>query len=334
MTEDAIDRRLGESVLDHARNDFVRIDADGTVGAALDAFRAGGAEAVGSRVVYLYALDGENRLQGVVPVRRLLLGKPETPVREIMVRDVIALRADATLLDACDLFLFHKLLALPIIDDERRMLGIVDVELYTDELNDLARRDETDDVFQLIGVHVASVRSASLGAVFLGRFPWLLANIAGGLLCAAVAGIFQGVLDAVIALALFIPVVLALAESVSIQSLTLTLQAQHGSGVKREQFLRQLLREVATGVMLGLGCGMLVGLAAGLWQGAWLVSLCILASIAASISFATVYGLLVPTALRAARRDPRIAAGPITLALTDLTTMFVYLGLAAMLLSP
>jgi magnesium transporter len=121
---------------------------------------------------------------------------------------------------------------------------------------------------------------------------------------------------------------------VSIQSLTLTLQAQHGSGVKREQFLRQLLREVATGVMLGLGCGMLVGLAAGLWQGAWLVSLCILASIAASISFATVYGLLVPTALRAARRDPRIAAGPITLALTDLTTMFVYLGLAAMLLSP
>ena len=145
--------------------------------------RADPAAGSGGRIVYFYVVDREQRLQGVLPIRRVLLNPPETPVAEVMVRNVVALPATATLVDACEQFILHRFLALPIVDDHRRILGVVDVELYTDEISDLARREESDDVFQLIGVRLAEVQQASPLAAFRRRFPWLLCNVAGGLAC-------------------------------------------------------------------------------------------------------------------------------------------------------
>lgn len=321
--------RLHEPVTQFARRDFVWILAEQTIGEALRFVRG---RKLGGRIAYFYVLDEENRLQGVVPTRRLLLNPPETPIRDIMVTDVIALPAEATLLDACDLFLFHRLLALPVVDEQRRVLGIVDVELYTEEISDLARHAESDDIFQLIGVNVALARQASVAAVFRARFPWLLANIAGGLGCAAIAAVYEQVLDAVVALALFIPIVLALGESVSIQSLTLTLQARHDPRVAWRTSLKKFGRDLLVGLLLGLGCGGLVALTAWLWQGLGLVALCLAIGITLSIVTASAVGVLVPTLFRSARRDPKVASGPITLAVTDLATLFYYLGLAALLL--
>ena len=170
---------------------------------------------VGGRIVYFYVVDREQRLQGVLPIRRVLLNPPETPVADVMVRNVVALPATATLVDACEHFMLHRFLALPIVDENRRILGVVDVELYTDEISDLARREESEDVFQLIGVRLAEVQQASPLAAFRRRFPWLLCNVAGGLACAILAWQFEGVLDEVIVLSLFIPVVLSVAESVA-----------------------------------------------------------------------------------------------------------------------
>jgi magnesium transporter len=321
--------RLEENVLQFARNDFVRISIDQTIGQALAQVQS---STISGRVVYFYVVDDDGRLKGVLPTRRLLLNPPETPIAEIMVRSLVTLSASATLLDACEMFILHRLLALPVVDADGRMVGVIDVELYTDEISDLARREESDDVFQLIGVRLAEVRDASIPAVFSRRFPWLLCNIGGGLACAVLAGAFQGILDRVITLALFIPVVLALAESVSIQSLTLTLQAQHGRRVSWGDFVKNLVREIPIGLLLGGGCGLLVAIAAWVWRGEGLVGLCILASIGISVTLATLIGLSVPSAMRAGRRDPRVASGPIVLAVTDLATLFVYLGLATWLL--
>ena len=87
---------------------------------------------VGGRIVYFYVVDRDNRLQGVLPIRRVLLNPPETPVADVMVHNVVALPATATLEDACGQFMLHRFLALPIVDDNRQILGVVDVELYTD----------------------------------------------------------------------------------------------------------------------------------------------------------------------------------------------------------
>lgn len=287
---------------------------------------------VEGRIVYFYVVDEDRRLQGVVPTRRLLLSAPETAVADIMQRNVITLPATATLLDACEFFTMHRLMALPVVDEEHRMLGVVDVELYTDEVSDLADRRESESVFQLIGVRLAQVRQASIPTAVRRRSPWLLCNVSGGLACAYLASLYEQVLAEVVVLAMFIPVVLTLAESVSIQSLTLTLQVHPVGRFQWRKVLWAVRREAMVSMLLGLGCGGLVGLVAGFWQGRSLVGLCIALSIALAVTTGALFGLLVPTVLRALQRDPKPAAGPIALAMTDITALFYYLALAAMVL--
>jgi magnesium transporter len=320
---------LDQLALKHARKDFVQISVHHTVAQALAQVQG---QSVEGRIVYFYVVDEENRLQGVLPVRRLLLNPPETPVAELMVRKVVTLPAAATLLDACEQFILHRFLALPIVDRERHIVGVVDVELYTDEISDLVRQDESNDVFQLIGVRLAHVQQASLPAVFRRRFPWLLCNLGGGLGCAFLAGQFEGILNQVIALSLFIPVVLAVSESVSIQTLTLALQARHRNRFRWSETLRALGREVPLGLLLGVACGGLIGLVVLVWQGMPIVALSILLSIGLAMTTAVALGLLVPTILHTAQRDPKVASGPIVLATTDLAALFYYFGLASLLL--
>ena len=321
---------LHEPALAHARKDFVRIPENQTIAEALEHVQR---SRPAGRIVYLYVVDEQERLRGVLPTRRLLLNPTETPVSEIMVRDVVALPEEATLCDACEFFIMHRLLAFPVVDKQRRILGVVDVELYTDEISELARREESDDVFQLIGVRLAQVQSASLLTVFSRRFPWLLANIGGGVACAFLAGQFEGILQKVIALSLFIPVVLAIAESVSIQTLSLALQAHHGNRFRWSQTLRAFSREIPTGLMLGGGCAALLAIVVLVWQRMAMVALSILLSVTLAVTTAAVLGLLIPTILHAAQRDPKVASGPITLALTDLATLTYYFGIATLLLA-
>lgn len=330
MTKPDPHDHLDDPVVRHMRTNFLSVSVDDTAGEALRHLQGSSQE---GRIIYFYVVDGQGRLDGVLPTRRLLLSSPETPVRSIMEPHVVTLRDTSTLLDACEFFILHRLLAVPVVDADRRILGVVDVELYTDEISDLARRHESDEVFQLIGVRLAQMRQASSLGAYRMRFPWLLCNIGGGLACAILAGLFQDVLDRVIVLALFIPIVLATAESVSIQSLTLALQVDEGDRPTWRKVLSAVRREAAIGLLLGVSCGALVGLVAWIWQRQGLVALALAGSILLSIATAALVGMCLPTALRAIRRDPQVASGPLALATTDVLTLFYYLGTATWLLT-
>jgi magnesium transporter len=323
------DQHFNEPITRHVHQNFVRLFVGETVGEALRRLQRGPVE---GRIVYFYVVDEEDRLEGVLPTRSLLLNPPQTPLADIVERNTIAIPEDATLLDACEFFIQHRLLALPVVDRQRRIVGVLDVELYTDEISELVRKEEYDDVFQIIGVRLARLRKAPILTVFRGRFPWLLCNVAGGLACAALASLFEGVLDEVVVLAMFIPVVLALGESVSIQSLTLAVEIHDAGKPRWGEVLRRLRREAIVGLLLGLACGAIVGIAAMAQHRVPSVALVILASIALSVTTAAVLGLSLPIALRAARRDPAVASGPIVLAMTDIATLLYYLGLAAVML--
>lgn len=243
------------------RADLAVLHVDHTIGEALEAVRQGPPP---SRIVYFYVVDSENRLQGVIPARGLLLSPPETRVRDIMLRNVVAIPDAATVLEACEFFVFHRFLAFPVVDAERHLIGAIDVELYTDELRDLGGGLD-EDIFQLVGVHLASARRTGLWMPFSARFPWLICNILGGVLCAFLCGLFEADLKQVVALAMFIPVVLSLGESVSIQSLTLSLQTMHGSRPSWRVIFRKLCGEFVIGAMLGCASGLAVG--ASRWSG-------------------------------------------------------------------
>jgi len=324
-----VEHRLNDPVTEHMRTDFARLVMNRTIAEALTAIQD---EPPEGRIIYFYVVDDENRLKGVVPTRRLLLNSPDKPVGDIMVRDVITVPATATVLDACEFFIFHRLLAFPVVDEENCLLGIVDVEMYTDELLDLDRREGNDDLFQLIGVHLSDVRQSSPGAAFRNRFPWLIANMAGGILAAFLSGFFAAELQKVVALALFIPVVLALAESVSIQSVSLALQALHGKQLTMRTIFTRLKLEVVTGLFLGVASGVVVAMVALLWIGQLRVVLCLLGGIAGGVTCAATIGVSMPNIIRLLHREPQVAAGPVALALTDMVTLLIYFTLARWLL--
>jgi magnesium transporter len=284
--------------------------------------------------VYFYVVDDEDCLQGVIPAKALLLSPPEAKVADIMLRQVIAVPAGATVLDACEFFVLHRFLAFPVVDAKRRLLGVIDVELYTDELHDLgAGSAPADDLFQLIGVRLARARQRSPVGALRTRFPWLMCNITGGIAAALLCGLFQGQLERFVALALFIPVVLALAESVSIQSVSLAEQLLRGEPPSWRLILQKLRTEFTVGVLLGGAAGLLVGLAALAWLHQIRLALCVLEGIVAGVTVAAVLGTVVPNVLHRFKLDPRVAAGPIVLALTDVITLACYFTAAKWMLN-
>src|SRR5438132_1365580 len=147
MVAPALTADLNDPVRQHMRRDFVSLRTDQTVAQALSSIRERQPE---GRIIYFYVVDADGRLQGVLPTRRLLLSALDKPLADIMVRQVIAIPETATVLEACEFFTMHRLLAFPVLDAEHRVLGVVDVELYTQERSDLEKREGSDDLFQLI----------------------------------------------------------------------------------------------------------------------------------------------------------------------------------------
>ena len=321
---DAPKHRPDDALSGFVRSDVTPFRIGQRVGEALAQLRT---QKLGERLVYFYVVDAGGRLAGVIPTRRLLSADPADPVDTIMVTHVRALTASATVRDACDAFARQRYLAFPVVDEEGRLQGTVDVSLFTDEIADASERQAVEDAFQLIGVHLAE--SVTPWRSFKDRVPWLSFNVAGGLLVAVLAAFYESLLETVVTLALFIPVVLALAESVSIQSVTLTLQRLHSPAFSRQRFLAALGREMATAALLGVACGGAVSAAAWAWKGDLAVALAAGVSIWLSMITACALGVILPTALRALRRDPKVAAGPIVLATADLATLMFYFNLSA-----
>ncbi len=323
---------LNQSVATVAHQEVAVLHQDSTVGEALDFIRAKG-ESLGEKAVYFYVVDSDDRLVGVLPTRRLLTSSTDGKIREIMVRRVLSIPASATILEACEAFVLHKLLAFPVVDKEKRMIGTVDVGLLAEEAFDIAEREETDALFESIGFRISQVRDASPWVAFRYRFPWLVATIASGTICAVLAGFFELTLANSLILAFFMTLMLGLGESVSIQSMAVTIQALRAVEPSVAWYSRAFLRELGTAVLLGGVCGLSVGLIAWLWRATAMEALVIGLGIFMSLCTACFLGLSVPTLLHALKLDPKVSAGPLTLALADIATLLFYFSIAAALLS-
>jgi magnesium transporter len=320
---------LNEPVLPFARSDFTTLAQDLTVEQALTAIRSRG---VGEKVIYFYVVDEAQRLAGVVPTRRLLVAQLDQKLSELMICNVIAIPHTATVLDACEFFAIHKFFAFPVIDAGRRVVGVVDVGLFTDEVFDIAEREQMDEVFESIGFRVSQVRDVSPLRAFRFRFPWLLTTIISGTFCAILAGAYKLTLEKSLVIAFFLTMILGLGESVGIQSMTVTIQALRNQNPTRRWYLFMLRREITTALLLGGVCGIVVGLIVLTWQRDEAAAFVIGTSVTFCLCAACIAGLSVPTFLHALKLDPKIAAGPITLALADIFTLLFYFSLAKFLL--
>mgnify|MGYP001085757943 CR=1 FL=1 len=320
-------------VTEFARKDFNSLNKNLTVDEALRKIRE---EGIGERIVYFYVVDDEEKLVGVLPTRRILTAALEKKIEEIMVNRVAALPSSATVYDACEFFVTYKFLAFPIVNEERKLVGIVDVNLFTEELlnidPDIDERQQVDDVFEQIGFSIDEIKNASPIKAWKIRLPWLLATVTSGTVCALLTGLFETTLAESLIIVFFFTLVLGLGESVSIQSMTVTIQALHSSAPSLKWYVKSFLREMKTAFLLGLSCAAIVAVIVILWKRDFTAAFVIGFSVMMVQLIASVWGINVPTILHKTKLDPKISSGPITLALTDICTILMYFGLAALFL--
>lgn len=305
------------------------LPADKTIHQAMEELRG---RDIRQKVTYLYAVDAEGRLMGVLNTRKLLLADPGQLVRTVMDPYVISVPDTASLEEAMELFAIHRLLALPVVDRDGRLVGHVDIDLYADEAVDVSETERASELFQLIGLSLEQARRPTAWSGYLMRMPWLMCNVVGGIVCAIIAASFAHVLTRMVIVATFIPLVLTLSESISMQSMTITLQQLRVAQAAWRGLWRRSAGEWRTMMMIGASCGALTLLAASFWgQGMHTAGVIALSVLLSMIAAATL-GAGLPIVLHILRLDPKVAAGPVVLMVADILTTSLYLGLAGWLL--
>ena len=311
-------------ILDLATPDFYAVPLGATVEQAVEVLRA----APDKAVFYCYAVDDQSRLAGVVPVRRLLTAARGTPVREICSPNVIALPADGDRALLEDFFATYRFLAFPVVTPERRIVGVVQADAFSDQIMGEYEGRVRHDWLASLGVSEREEHAGPVGIVRL-RLPWVLVTAGSGLVSALIAGAFQHTVERKVALAFFVPVILLIAESVGMQTSAVTVSSLSSDFPPR---LRDLLaREVQAAGMLGVLCGAAVGTVAAVWLGDTSFAMVLFLTMALTVATASALAVGVPGLFRRLGIDPALAAAPLTLAVTDNFTLLSYLTIATRL---
>lgn len=321
-------RAKGETVGSIMKNEFLAVSDESTIEDTIKHFRTASLEKV-SKPSYIYVVDSRSHLVGVVQMRDLLSHQPNVHVRDIMLKNVVKVHAEMDQEEAVRYFIRHRFLALPVVNNEQNLVGII----TADEMVDIAELEAEDDIAKIVGTGVDEITTRSIRRIVQLRLPWLVISILSGLTCAFILGWFERDMKSVIALALFIPIVLGLSESVGMQSATIVVRNMAlGRAVFKD--VRWLLqKEMVVGVIVGLICGMLVGGAASLWQANSNLGATLAVSMSVSIILSGVVGSCLPFLFRFIRIDPALSSGPIVLATCDIITLVIYFKVSGFFLS-
>ncbi len=280
-------------------------------------------------VYYVYVVDNVRALIGVTSLRSLLTSPPRTPLVSIMTRDVIRVSPAEDQEEVARFVARYDLLAIPVVDEHSRILGVVTV----DDVVDVIREEAAEDMLRMAGV-VEDERQASVVRQSWTRAGWLLATIGGGILAAEIIGLYEETLTRVAVLAGFIPVIMGMGGNVGIQSATLAVRGLATGSVQIGGAFGFVWREARVGVVLGLLYALLLGTYGVLrYPGQPLIGVSVATSIGLAIALAAVIGACIPIGLSRGGVDPAIATGPFVTTLVDVLGIIVYFNVARLLLT-
>jgi magnesium transporter len=309
---------------------FFSCSPDANVRDALEVIQA--AEELPETAFYVYVCDEEDRLVGVCSLRMLVISRPDQPLRDIMLTEVTTVLADTDQEDVAEMVSRYDLVAVPVVDDQRRLLGVIDV----DDVVDVIREEATEDILKMAGAgeDLADARSF-LGALRV-RWRWLMAAAVGGTAAALSLSGFDALLATVPALAFFMPVVAAMGGNIGIQSSTIVVRGLAVGYIEADRVRRLVVREVSLGVVMGLLFGILIGsVSMGVAeQGTDPLRLGIVVALgtAGSMTIAAAVGTSTPLLLDRLDIDPAVATGPFVTTSVDIAGLLFYFWLASRLL--
>jgi magnesium transporter len=306
--------------------EFVAVPEDMTVAQAIDHIRKSVSE---ERAFELYVVDDHDHLVGVVPLRRLLTADPSTPVRTIREEDVVTVSPDTDQEEVARLVAKYDLVAVPVVDHNRRLLGTVSV----DDVIDIMGEEASEDIFRMAGSDAAELERRPPGRIALMRLPWVLMTL---LIEIGAVGViisyFDRTLSQVILLASFMPVIQAISGSTGLQSVTMVVRGLATGHVQLARWWEPLLRQIKTSSILGGVCAIVVGVIGWLWHGTVAFGFIVAASMFISVNLSGLSGTGIPMLSKRAGFDPALTAGPFATAFQDVVGVAVFLSLATFLL--
>ena len=277
-------------------------------------------------VFYLYVVDVRRHLVGVISLRRLLLVPPTTPLKRIMTTDLTSVRTDTDQEEVARLVASYNLLAIPVVDEENKLVGVITV----DDVIDVIKDEATEDVYRLAGVAGDDRVFSSARESLRKRVPWLQVNLVTAFFAASVVALFEGRIKDLPALAVFMPVVAGMGGNAATQTLTVIVRGIALGELTWANSRKALFKEAAVGIGNGLACGSVGWIVVSIWkQDFWLGGI-LCAAMIINMFVAATAGTLIPLALRAMKVDPALASSVFITTLTDVFGFASWLGLGTL----
>ena len=281
-------------------------------------------------IYYLFVTDRLKRLVGVLNLRQLIVANPDTPISQVMDRDVIYVTADTDQEECADLMQRYDLLALPVVSENKVLLGVITVEDLVDVLQDEA----SEDIQRLGGAEPLdrAYLDTSIWNITRKRIGWLLLLFLTASLTGWVMDTFQEELQAAVALSIFIPMLIGTGGNAGSQTTATIIRAMAVGDVDWQDAWSVWLHEMAIGLTLGLGMGVIAYLLAYTWTKDPQLALTVSVSILGIVLWATGAGSILPLLAARLHIDPTVVSGPVMSTLVDATGLFIYFTIARMIL--
>ena len=307
--------------------EFVAVPEGVTAGEALKVLQAGVVNP--ETLLYVYAVDEDDRLVGVVDLRELVTADPAAPLRSFYVTPVVRVAPEVDQEHVAQLCKTYDLLALPVVDEDGQLLGTVTI----DDVMEIIDDEATEDISMMAGTDARELMRKSSLRVAQIRLPWILVCLLGSLFSGFIIKSFEVTLKEAIVLVVFIPIIIATGGNSGLQSATITVRGLALGIVQSWGVKTLLLREVFTAVIIGVVCGATLGALAGLWAQQTVIGWIVGLSLCAAIMMATTLGAVIPVVLDRFGIDPAVASGPFITTANDALGLMIYFTIASSLLT-
>jgi magnesium transporter len=306
--------------------DFIALKEDVTAREAIESLQTEHSDV--EMAFYLYVVDEYGKLVGVSSLRQLVVVAPDTSLKEFMSTDVFSVRTDMDQEEVARIVARYDILAVPVVDDANRLVGVVTV----DDVIDILRKEATEDILKMAGVGEEFVETKSIFKSTRIRLPWLFASCLGGLFAFFIIGKFESSILKYAYLAAFIPVIMGMGGNIGTQSSTIVVRGLATGRLNVRDIWSVVLKELSIGVILGFVYGALIGSVAQLRYSMVALAISVALAVVSSMSVAALVGSLVPMAFARINIDPAVATGPFVTTAIDIISVFFYFKIATTLL--
>ncbi|RJP81230.1 MAG: magnesium transporter [Desulfobacteraceae bacterium] len=277
---------------------------------------------------YLYVTDDNDCLMGVISLRQLVVVAPDTPLKEFMTTEVISVQPGVDQEEVARIVARYDILAVPVVDENRHLMGIVTV----DDVIDIFRQEATEDILKMAGAGEEFVETKSVIRSTRIRLPWLFASCIGGILAFFIIGSFEESLAKYAYLAAFIPVIMGMGGNIGTQSSTIVVRGLATGRLNIRDLWPVVFKELSVGIILGLVYGTMIGLVAHIHYNRVELAVSVSLAVISSMSIAALVGSLVPMIFARLNIDPAVATGPFVTTSIDIISVFFYFQIATILL--